>query len=90
MEVKKIFEYLNGFDYNYYGELSFNAKSDIVEWQYDGLANSSIYNDDQLNEICEVDCDIIKDLLYDYGITNFYIEEPIINNNTISFEINFE
>lgn len=87
MGVIEIFNKLENIKMDLFGELVLSPESDIIEWSYDGLLNPDIYNTEQLYEIYELDCDIIKSFLEEQMIT-LTINDPYIDNNTIFFEIN--
>lgn len=90
MEIIEFFNKLIDVEVDLYGDLVYHPKSDVIEWYYDGLSNPNIYNDSQLYEIYDMDFEIIKDCLVKYNMSNYTITDPIYNDNTITFDINFE
>ena len=90
MELNEIYKQLINNDSKLYGELILHPKSNIIEWFYDGLVNPNIFNDNQLFDIYEMDYEIIDELINDLNIDNIIYNEPLINDNTIAFDIHFE
>lgn len=90
MKIQEIYNELLECNENLYGELILHPKSNTIEWSYDGLSNPNIFNEDQLYDIFDMDIEIIKDELSKIIIDDYVINKPIVNNNTISFDIDFE
>ena len=85
----KIIDKFKKIENDLYGIIIYIAESDIFQWSYDGLANPNIYNDEQLYDIYYMDFDFIINFLDEYKIES-NISEPVIENNTIMFEMMIE
>lgn len=87
MEIKEIFENLKNIEDNLYGSLTYLPEYNSIEWEYDGLLNPNIYNEDQLYDIYKFDYEIIMSFI---GLDKIILNEPYINDNYIRFEIYIE
>lgn len=87
MEIKEIFENLKNIENNLYGSLTYLPEYNSIEWEYDGLLNPNIYNEDQLYDIYKSDYEVIMSFI---GLDKIILNEPYINDNYIRFEIYIE
>lgn len=85
MEIIDFFYDLKAIENDLYGSIIYLPECDSIEWSYDGLANPNIFNEDQLYDVYNIDYDIILSYVYD---DNIVFNEPQLDFNTISFEIN--